>query len=69
MRKVAHPKASPRRAGDLGRTQNVFRITSHALRKGVLFQPSSELVIVPSYCAPRKVLLIHYNLVRRVGEC
>lgn len=39
MRKVAHPKANPRRAEDLGRTQNVFLITSHALRKGVLFQP------------------------------
>ena len=29
VRKVTCPKAHPRRAGDLGRTQNVFLITFH----------------------------------------
>jgi len=38
VRKVTCPKAHPRRAGDLGRTQNVFLITFHAPRKGAPFK-------------------------------
>ena len=38
VRQVTRPKARPRRAGDLGRTQNVFLITFHAPRKGAPFK-------------------------------
>lgn len=38
VRKVTCPKARPRRARDLGRTQNVFLITFHAPRKGAPFK-------------------------------
>ena len=38
VRKVTCPNAHPRRAGDLGRTQNVFLITFHAPRKGAPFK-------------------------------
>ena len=38
VRKVTCPKARPRRAGDLGRTQNVFLITFHAPRKVAPFK-------------------------------
>lgn len=46
VRKVTHPKAYPRRAEDLGRTQNVFLITFHAPRKRVLLKPCFKSLLL-----------------------
>lgn len=67
VRKVTCPKARPRRAGDLGRTQNVFLITFHAPRKGAPFKfYFKSLLLCWVAVHMSKALFIHVNFLYRV---
>ena len=67
VRKVTCPKARPRRAGDLGRTQNVFLITFHAPRKGAPFKfYFKSLLLCWVTVHMLKALFIHVNFLYRV---
>lgn len=67
MRKVTHPKAHPRRPGDVGRTQNVFLITFHAPRKGTPFKfYFKSLLLYWVIVHNWKAMFIHFSFLYRV---